>query len=92
MASNKVASKNTKKSGSLDFEQSLAELSKLVEQMEQGDLSLEESLVAFEQGIKLVRCCQKKLAQAEQKVEILLNQEGKIEAAPFTEKAGGESN
>ena len=55
----------------LDFEQSLTELQTLVERLESGELSLEESLGAFEQGIRLTRECQTSLSQAEQKVQIL---------------------
>jgi exodeoxyribonuclease VII small subunit len=55
-----------------DFEKSLAELETLVQQMESGRLSLEDSLKAFERGIRLTRECQQALAQAEQKVQLLL--------------------
>lgn len=55
-----------------DFEKSLAELETLVQQMESGKLSLEDSLKAFERGIRLTRECQQALAQAEQKVQLLL--------------------
>ncbi len=58
-----------------DFEQSLTDLEQLVEEMESGSLSLESSLQKFEQGIQLIRGCQKALTEAEQKVEIL-TQEG----------------
>ncbi len=53
------------------FEESLDELEALVERMESGELSLEESLSAFERGIALTRSCQKALRAAEQRVEIL---------------------
>jgi len=53
------------------FEQSLDELEALVERMESGDLSLEESLTAFERGIALTRSCQQALQAAERRVEIL---------------------
>ncbi len=53
------------------FEQALRELEGLVERMEQGDLTLEESLRCFERGIELTRLCQQALRDAEQKVEIL---------------------
>ena len=53
------------------FESALAELEQLVEKMEGGDLTLEESLKSFEQGVALTRLCQKALDEAEQKVEIL---------------------
>lgn len=65
------------------FEQSLAELEKLVVKMESGELALEESLQAFEQGIKLTRQCQNALAQAEQRVQVLLEQNGQSVAQPF---------
>lgn len=64
-----------------DFEQSLGELQTLVERLESGELSLEDSLAAFEQGIRLTRECQGALGQAEQKVQILLSQDGAT--APF---------
>ena len=57
---------------STDFESKLAELETLVERMENGDISLEESLKYFEKGIKLTRSCQKSLKDAELKVKILL--------------------
>lgn len=66
-----------------DFEQSLAELQTLVARLESGELSLEDSLGAFEQGIRLTRECQGALAQAEQKVQILLEKDGELSAAPF---------
>ncbi len=72
-----------KKSNSINFEKTLAELETLVEQMEQGDLSLEESLKCFERGIVLTRNCQQALTEAEQKVKLLLEQNGKHEMADF---------
>ena len=73
------------------FEQSLAELESLVERMESGEMTLEDSLKAFEQGIKYTRDCQNALAKAEQKVQLLLQKNGKMEAQPFaTPLADGE--
>ena len=66
-----------------DFEQSLADLQILVERLENGELSLEDSLSAFEQGIGLTRDCQAALSQPEQKVQILLERNGELEQAPF---------
>ena len=69
-----------------DFERSLAELEAIVEKLEHGDLSLDESLQQFERGVQLTRLCQSALKQAEQKVEILLRKSGAaepFEAAPF---------
>lgn len=65
------------------FEQSLRELETLVEKMEQGDLSLEESLQHFERGVQLTRACQQALKDAEQKVETLLKKDGQEEVVPF---------
>ena len=66
-----------------DFEQALADLESLVTQMEQGDLTLDASLSAFEEGIKLTRECQTILDQAEQKVDILTSKNGELQTAPF---------
>ncbi len=59
------------KQKSPDFESNLAQLEKLVAEMEKGELSLDKSLKAFEQGIAIARACQQALSEAEQKVEIL---------------------
>ena len=55
----------------IHFEKSIAELQTIVAQLEKGELSLEDSLKQFEQGITLARQCQDVLNQAEQKIEIL---------------------
>ena len=65
------------------LEQSLDSLEALVERMESGELTLEESLQAFDQGVKLTRECQQALSQAEQKVRILLEQDPQAEPVPF---------
>ena len=54
-----------------DFEAALAELETIVQRLEQGELSLEESLRQFERGVVLTRSCQKALRQAEQKIQVL---------------------
>jgi len=66
-----------------DFETALRELEALVEKMEQGDLSLEDSLNHFERGIILSRTCQQALKAAEQKVEILMQKNAREEITPF---------
>lgn len=68
------------------FEESLAELEQLVEQMERGELSLEDSLKSFERGVALTRTCQKALQEAEQKVQILLEKNGTQTLEPFTDE------
>jgi exodeoxyribonuclease VII small subunit len=76
----------TRKKNTNLFEDSLEELEQLVEQMEQGELSLEESLKSFERGVKLTRTCQKALQDAEQKVQILLEKNGKKTLEPFDDE------
>ena len=70
-----------------DFEQALAELETLIGRLERGDLPLAESLTLFEQGVALTRQCHSRLAEARQRVEILL----KDGARPF-EPGSAESN
>jgi len=72
-----------RKSTPPDFEQSLQELEQIVQQMEQGELSLEDSLKYFERGIELTRSCQAILRLAGQKVEQLLEKNGQFEIVPF---------
>ena len=73
------------------FEQALTELEKTVESLEQGDLSLDDSLKQFEQGVKLARFLREELNQAEKKIEILLKkQEGEIQAEDFELEKEGE--
>ena len=60
-----------KKAGAPDFETALAELEGLVQRMEGGELSLEDSLQEFERGVQLTRICQEALKAAEQRVKLL---------------------
>jgi exodeoxyribonuclease VII small subunit len=69
-----------------DFETALAELETLVEKMEQGEQSLDESLKQFERGVQLTRSCQQSLKDAEQKVQILLTKNGKETLQPFDDE------
>lgn len=57
-----------------NFEKSLAELETLVDQMEAGELSLEDSLKQFERGVTITKACHKALSDAEQKVKILMGE------------------
>ena len=68
---------------SYPFEASMDKLEKLVEKMEVGDLTLEESLKIFEEGVKLTRECQQALADAEQKVKLLIEESGEITSTDF---------
>lgn len=69
------------------FEDTLSELEALVERMESGELSLEESLGAFERGIALTRRCQEALQAAEQRVEILTARTPDAATEPFVDDA-----
>jgi exodeoxyribonuclease VII small subunit len=68
------------------FEESLTTLEKIVRELEQGDLSLEESLKLFENGVKLSRECQARLNQAERRIEVLLKDENGNPALQAVEK------
>jgi len=72
-----------KNGGELDLEGALEKLELLVESLEKGDLSLEESLTVFEAGIKLTRQCQETLSAAEQKVQLLVEKNGSLHSEPF---------
>ncbi|MFW6123917.1 MAG: exodeoxyribonuclease VII small subunit [Acidobacteriota bacterium] len=68
----------------INFEKALKDLESTVEKLEQGNLSLDESLKLFEKGVKLAKFLRKELEKAEKKVEILLkDEEGKAAAEPF---------
>lgn len=68
------------------FELSLEQLEQIVRELEGGDLPLDRSLELFEQGVRLSRECQKRLDEAERKVEILLRgDDGAYRPAPFEE-------
>ena len=72
-----------KKSKTPDFESALHELENIVERMEKGELTLEESLLQFERGVLLTRTCQQSLQDAEQKVQILLKKDGTAAPVEF---------
>jgi len=84
MAEKKTSSSSSKKKSvakddnDLSFEDALVELQSLVDAMEKGDISLEQSLQAFERGVELTRFCQTALFRAEQKVQ-QLNADGQIQ-------------
>jgi exodeoxyribonuclease VII small subunit len=66
------------------FEESLKKLETIVDQLEKGDLSLEESLKLFEEGVALSANCKKELDEAEGKVQMLIKQrDGSLKAEPF---------
>jgi len=64
----------------------MVELESLVERMEHGEQSLEDSLKDFERGIALTRSCQKSLQETEQKIQQLIDKNGQDELVPFNEE------
>lgn len=72
-----------KKKTGVDFEQSLGALQALVERLESGELTLEDSLVAFEQGVALTRECQSALTHAEQRIQQLIEKQDEPAIVPF---------
>ncbi len=70
--------------GEKKFEESLEELENIVEQLETGELSLEDSLAAFENGVRLVKLCNQKLSEVEKKIALLVkDKEGKLQLTPL---------
>jgi exodeoxyribonuclease VII small subunit len=73
------------------FEEALEDLEKVVERLESGELSLEDSLAAFEEGIGLVKFCNQKLTEVEKKIELLVkDKDGKLQLRAMDEEADEE--
>lgn len=71
------------------FESALTRLEKITEELEDGELSLENSLKKFDEGIQLAGFCSEQLSEARAKVELLLEKDGKLETLPFGEQESG---
>lgn len=71
----------------LNFEAAMDRLEKIVEQMESGQLPLEDLIVRYEEGMNLVKVCQERLASAEQKIEIIARNNGKAVVKDFEPNA-----
>ena len=70
------------------FEEAIEDLEKIVERLESGELSLEESLTAFEDGVRLIKICNQKLAEVEKKIELLVkDKDGKLQLKPLDKSA-----
>lgn len=77
---------DAKQKQDLKFEEALEKLEKIVSDMEEGDLGLEQSMARFEQGMRLAKFCSEQLAETEKKVEILLKESGgNFQWQPFGE-------
>ncbi|MGK5082199.1 exodeoxyribonuclease VII small subunit [Bdellovibrionota bacterium FG-1] len=74
----------------MSFEAALEQLQVTVKRLESGELSLEQSLKAFEEGVRLTRTCQEQLSGAEKRVELLMkaNTDGTVELQPFSPQRG----
>ncbi len=87
----RVASKNRSdnrlmsEQKNVTFESAINELESIVQQLESGDLELQQSLQLFERGIELTRLSQSRLQEAEQKVQILMEKQGNLELQSFSE-------
>jgi exodeoxyribonuclease VII small subunit len=80
-----------KDTGNMKFESALEDLERVVEQLETGALSLEDSLSAFEKGVGLVKFCNQKLNEVEKKIDFLVkDKEGKLQLKAFEELPGQE--
>ncbi len=69
----------------LTFEEAMARLETITRELETDDISLEESLKKFDEGMRLATLCSKQLEEAQQKVSLLLEKNGVLEAGPFSE-------
>lgn len=90
MAVNPTTTKKPEPVQKATFERSLARLEEIVKRLENANLSLDDAMKLFEEGVELSRDCQKQLEDAEGRVEILLKKAGKIVAEPFA--AGAEED
>lgn len=86
MTSKKTTKKKTSKKAPFDFEKAMQELESLVNRMEQGEQTLEQSLKDFEQGIALTRKCQSELQATEQKIQQLVEKNGQQELVDFDDE------
>jgi exodeoxyribonuclease VII small subunit len=80
-----------KKIENLSFEESLSELETIVQNLEQGELSLEDSMTLFERGLNLSQGSKEKLKNAEQKIQILLTKNGKTQLKSFENEGDSDS-
>ena len=70
----------------IKFEEAMEQLEKIAQELEKGNLSLEESISKFEEGMKLSKKCNNMIEEAEKKITILLSKDGKMEEQDFSEK------
>ncbi|WP_440953280.1 exodeoxyribonuclease VII small subunit [Methanococcoides sp. FTZ1] len=71
--------------GELTFEEALEELETIVEHLERGQLTLDDSIGTFEKGMRLALLCNQKIEASEKKIEMLIEKNGKLTTEPFSE-------
>ena len=75
----------------IKFEEALKKLEKIIEELENGELSLDEALKKYQEGIELSRTCNQRLENAKKKIDILVkNKKGEFELKPFDEESKDE--
>lgn len=72
----------------LNFEETLAKLEQVVNELENEELSLDDSLKIFEEGINLYRLCSKELNKIENKINMIVEENGELKEIPFENKKG----
>ena len=95
ISANKIVSKTGRTKPVMakkNFENALARLEQITDELEAGDLSLEKSLDKFNEGIALVQFCNSRLEEAKSRVELLLKKDGNLIATPFAEEEGGDQD
>ncbi len=80
------------KKSEVNFEQGLDQLEKVIHQLENGEITLDQSLQLFEEGVGLARLCTSKLDECEAKIEVLLERNGNLQKVPFETKDGKVAN
>ncbi|AMA72521.1 MULTISPECIES: exodeoxyribonuclease VII small subunit [Aneurinibacillus] len=80
----------SKKAADMSFEEAMKQLENVVQQLEAGEVPLERAIALFQEGMELSRLCSRKLEDVEQKIEMLLEQEGEQIAVPFRLEGDGE--
>jgi exodeoxyribonuclease VII small subunit len=79
-----VSDQTNSQAGQISFEEAINKLEGIVQSLETGNISLDESLRLFQEGVQLIDFCQKKLTMAEQKVSVLVQKNEEIFLEPFT--------
>jgi len=69
----------------LKFEEMMKKLEEIVSELDSGNMPLEESLKRYEEGVKLIQVCRKRLDETKRKVEVLIKKDGKVTTEPFKE-------